>query len=802
MPRLIERRVGLFVFSVLSFLLGSVIYYRATWSEIEEGISGTLEERLRVAADMAPQMLLPDWHDRPLDEGAVSREEEREARERLTGMARSFGIAAAWTLVKDGDAFRVAASSSADGGERGHAIALPEAFAAVHATGEPAWGERSDARGSYWSWCERRTGPGGHYLVLVDFDAAERSRLLTRAWTVPLLSILWLIFISSPGALLLFLLQGDISEANRGLAEANELLKEKVASQRREIERGRHDLEFMNELQRRSIMGVAIFDGDGRILDINPSAMEILGIEGEPASGELTIPSIVGLDRWEGVMSRMRAADDPDELFAFDERHVLPNGEERIIAVRIGHAVGRGDREMYYAYITDITELETGREQMRWAAYHDEATGLLNQIGFKETIKEGLDDHDGASPAVFVLAIDLKRVNAAFGIRVGDAALEDVARRLSEGVRQGEILARMGGVEFGLSKHGIRTDDEGQAVAARLLRVLDEPFVVGERKFSLYGSVGMRIPTPNEALDDVISKAFIAAKEAKQRGRSSVLSFDGMVRTDNIRNIEIEDWLREELDRGRDFQIFFQPIVDIATETAGKIRDVEALVRWKSPDGDWISPDIFIPIAERSGLIEPLSEVLFATSAKNFLALREVLPDVALSLNVSAELFSDALVAPMLERHLEAHGVAPRDVLLEITETALIDDMDRAHDIIVPLVDRGYSLAIDDFGTGHTSISYLQKFPIHTVKIDKSFIHHIDQNENDWSVVQALLRMSEVLGVTVIAEGVENREQERLLREWGCPLGQGYLYHRPANMKTCLEVFSERRWLGRDGQTA
>ena len=141
-------------------------------------------------------------------------------------------------------------------------------------------------------------------------------------------------------------------------------------------------------------------------------------------------------------------------------------------------------------------------------------------------------------------------------------------------------------------------------------------------------------------------------------------------------------------------------------------------------------------------------------------------------------------------------------MLLEITETALIDDMDRAHDIIVPLVDRGYSLAIDDFGTGHTSISYLQKFPIHTVKIDKSFIHHIDQNENDWSVVQALLRMSEVLGVTVIAEGVENREQERLLREWGCPLGQGYLYHRPANMKTCLEVFSERRWLGRDGQTA
>ena len=807
--KLIAHRGRLLLISFLVFLSGTMLYCKYTWDVVEKHLSSDLDEELELAASMLPQIFTDDFHDRALAGDSISAEEDLRIRRRIEELARTFDLHCVRTVVRKGEDFFFTAFAGVEPEEARRRSwpccpydDISEAFKAVYETGDPVYTAYADDGEEHYSFCTRYISSGGvPYLAIVDFDAAKRNNIFSVAWKIPLFSCLWLFFIAMPSLYLILMLNRDISEANKSLIEANTTLEERVVRQSSEIEKSQHELEWVRELHQQSTSGLLVFGANGIILDINKAGMDILGLGTRP-DGNLTLAHLVGEKGWARIIGNAKDIQDSDEPLSYERFYTRPDGSRRKLAARLGRVSQTDEDPLYYMYLLDLTELDLSREKLRYVLQHDEGSGLLNNAGFREMIKARMADRDGVPPSVFVMAVNVKRTNAAFGIRVGDVALLEVARRLNALARPEELLGRLSGVDFAVATYDIVSSEAVEELSRRLLSVLDDPFIVGDHKFGLYGSVGVRIPTENDDVDDVISKAAIAAKEAKQKGRSSVVSFDNVIRERNIRNIEIEDWLREELDREKSFQIFFQPIVDIATETTGRIRDVEALVRWLSPAGEWISPDLFIPIAENSGLIEPLSEVLFDVSARNFLALRQVLPDVNLSLNISANLLHRELVGPMLERQLESHGVKPKDVLLEITETAFIDDLERVHDILIPLVNKGYSVAIDDFGTGHSSIAYLQKFPIHTVKIDKSFIQYIDQNQEDWGVVQALLRMSEVLRVTVIAEGVENREQERLLREWGCPLGQGYLYHRPADLKTCIDVFTKRAWLGRDDQNA
>ena len=799
--KLIKRRSFLLWLSVLVFLLGTVVYCGGTYLRLLILTNQAIDMRLQAAAGMVPQLLASDFHDRATRSNSISMKEELRNRVLINELVRLSNLRGAMTVVASGDNFFFSASSvgDAEASQRRSWYYypyndIPDALRSVYKEGGERFLEYTNEWGRFYSYCRRLESPGGvPYLVVVDLDAERRAELLRDAWYMPLLSVLWLLIVSAPGILLVFLMRRDLREANISLMEANETLEGQVTLQKDEIEsvkdaieRERGELRWVRNLHRQSSAGLVVFNSDGQILDINEAGREILGLEPH-GKIEQCVEDFIGTVGWATVQKQMESMTGADMPFVEETSYTRPDGSQRRISVRVGKisAVNESDEDLCYAYLSDITELAVSRNELNYMLYHDEKSGLLNTRGFLETIRQHLKEHNGMAPGVFVLTVNVKRTNAAFGTRVGDEALHEVARRLMAAADIGEVLGRLGGVDFALASY--RTSSkEADEIAQRLLAVLDEPFCIGEHKFSLPGNIGVRIPPQSELVDDVVSKATIAAKEAKQRGRGSILSFNNVIRTSNIRNIEIEDWLREELACERRFQIYFQPIVDIAT---GRIRDVEALVRWLSPAGEWVSPELFIPIAENTGLIEPLSDVLFDVTAKNFLVLRGVLPDVNLSINISAVLFRCGQVASMLEKHLEAQGVNPGDVLLEITETAFIDDMQKCRETLLPLVDKGYSIAIDDFGTGHTSMSYLQKFPIHTLKIDKSFVQYIDQDQKDWSLVQAILRMSEVLKVTVIAEGIENREQERLLREWGCPLGQGYLYHRPIDLKTCLEMF-------------
>ena len=798
--KLMKRRPGLVAVSLFAFLAGTAVYYYGTWRQGRRALLWGVDEHLRAAAEVLPLLLPADFHDRAAAPDAISPPEEQDSRDMLNSLAQRFVLYSAQTAVmRDGNFYYTVPMVS---GEDAQAQAswyfrpyedIPGEFRRVYETGVPARLFHPGTEGGIRSYCARHMSPGGTpYLIVTEFDLTNIRAELDRTWMLPLVSVLWLFLISSPAACLLFLLSRDLTAANDSLRKANAALEEqlsqqlsRVADAEAVVRKERSELRWVREVHQNNLAGLIIFDQDGYVQDINTAAMDILGIDIRPAVGH-KIADLSQQGDWDGLKKRIEQMGNMDSISA-EIPYVRKDGSHMRLLLRVGkiRSYGAGV-QIYYAYLMDVTELELNREQLSFMIHHDEASGLLNNVGLKTLLKDHLHEHDGRSPTVFVLAVHMKRTNAAFGVRVGDAALLEVARRLDEVVRRNEVLARLGGVDFAVATYDAVADNEDAEVARRMLSVLEEPITVAGHKFMLGGSVGLRTPQEDEAVEDVISKATIAAKEAKQRGRNSVLSFDALLRARSIRNIEIEDWLREEVSQEKKFQIYFQPIMKIATR---EICGVEALVRWPAPSGEWVSPDLFIPIAESSGLIEPLSEVLFDISARNFLEVKKFLPDIYLSLNISAVLFRKDLVTPLLRKYVEGNGLDPSQVILEITETALIDDMQRCHDTLVLLAGKGYSIAIDDFGMGNTSIAYLQKFPIHKLKIDKSFIQTIDQNRDDWNLVQAVLRMCEILRVDPIAEGVETEEQEQLLKEWRCPFGQGYLYHRPMDLETCLDLF-------------
>ena len=415
-------------------------------------------------------------------------------------------------------------------------------------------------------------------------------------------------------------------------------------------------------------------------------------------------------------------------------------------------------------------------------AHHDLFTGLLNREGFLLQMKEMAKRIDKTS-AVFVFVVrDFKRINEALGIAGGDEVLYAISQRLKEALLPGEELARIGGVEFAVTSIEAEEKEDGRCIAQRLLDVLAAPFIIAEREFYFSGNVGVALALPEKTPEENLSCASIAAIEAKRTERGRILFYDAGLQSRSIQTIELESLLRQAI-KEKSFTIYFQPIVDLES---GRISGVEALARWFRSDGSSISPADFIPLAESTGLIYSLSKILFTLSGEGFLRIKQDVTDFFLSLNISAVLFGENSVEDLLVNHFESTGVAPADVILEITETALIADMEKCKEVLDRLVARGYSIAIDDFGVGNSSISYLQKFPIKKLKIDQSFVKNIGAPNVDWTLIRAILSMSRVLHIEVVAEGVETPRQEEFLRKLKCAQGQGYFFYRPMDAESSL----------------
>lgn len=447
------------------------------------------------------------------------------------------------------------------------------------------------------------------------------------------------------------------------------------------------------------------------------------------------------------------------------------------------------DKNTVLAIVRDITERKSAEAKIYNLAYYDELTELPNREFFSLSLERtiGIAKRDGKKFAVLFVDLDrFKRINDTLGHTIGDELLKDVAHRLAkctrptdsvahlDAVEGGNIkLARLGGDEFVIKLYGIDSEDSVAIVANRIIDALTPPFTCGGHQFVVTPSIGIAVyPQDGRTGEELLMNADSAMYRAKNVGRNNFKFYSETMRTKSLHRLDFENLIRTAIDE-KQFEVYFQPKV---AADSFRLVGAEALLRWHHPTRGTIAPDDFVPIAEETGLIVPIGRYVLREACKQVkLWSTSPVGAVPVSVNISSHQFRDGgLVKDVHEAVVDA-GIDTRFLELEITESVLLQDVEKTLVELKVLKDAGVSLSIDDFGTGYSSLSYLKRFPIDTIKIDRSFVKDLHEDADDAAICAAILAMSHQLGLNVVAEGVETREQLEFLRSHKCEHIQGYI---------------------------
>lgn len=419
-------------------------------------------------------------------------------------------------------------------------------------------------------------------------------------------------------------------------------------------------------------------------------------------------------------------------------------------------------------------------KRIEYLATHDGLTGLPNRLMFSELLSRSIETARRYERQFAVLFIDLDRfkvINDSLGHVMGDALLMEVANRLRSAVRASDLVARLGGDEFVIILNEIKEVEQVAAVARDLLAALNQPLVLSGHECRTTASIGVAIFPADGADEQTLTKnADMAMYLAKEDGKNDFRFFSKEIKTQSVDRLMLETQLRNALELNQ-FEVYYQPKIDVAT---GTINGVEALLRWVHPDLGMLPPLQFIPLAEETGLIVPIGRwVLQTACTQNMAWQREGLPPISMAVNLSPRQFSDENLLRDIDGSLASSGMPSKLLQIEITESMVMSNVDRAIKLLDAIQSRGIRLAIDDFGTGYSSMSLMKQFPIDTIKIDRSFVRNLPEDRQDKAIAQAIISMGKALGLTVVAEGVETAEQDTFLREHACNEIQGFLYSKP-----------------------
>jgi diguanylate cyclase (GGDEF)-like protein len=379
-----------------------------------------------------------------------------------------------------------------------------------------------------------------------------------------------------------------------------------------------------------------------------------------------------------------------------------------------------------------------------------------------------------------LLDIDnFKLVNDSLGHSAGDELLRKIAPRLTDALRPGDTIARLGGDEFVVLLEHIADERAAARIAERIVTAFELPFELNAGEHFAKASLGIAIATGEEDEPSaLIRDADAAMYQAKARGRARFEVFDGAMRARTVKRLSVENDLRRALERD-ELRVVYQPIVSLKD---GSIAAVEALLRWSHPERGLITPVDFIPVAEESGLIEPIGRwVLNAACAQaaQWQALRPAAPPLGIAVNLSVRQFTQRDLEATVTRALAASGIEPSSLCLEITESVLLDEPDTVSETIKGIAHHGVRFALDDFGTGYSSLAYLTRLPIDGLKVDRSFVDELGSSARSTAITTAIVRMAQALSIEVVAEGIETQGQLDTVRDLGCELAQGFYFHRP-----------------------
>jgi diguanylate cyclase (GGDEF)-like protein/PAS domain S-box-containing protein len=586
------------------------------------------------------------------------------------------------------------------------------------------------------------------------------------------------------------------------------LQKQEHLGQLQETERNvlRQSEERFRALTEQSTDIILIADPSGRIKYASPSVHAVLAVHED---------SLVGTN-----MSDLVHSHDIAKTMGAGSRSVAngPSPEQnRIVEVRLRHADGGW---LHFECVVrdlihhkniggivynarDITERKYAQEELVFNATHDVLTGLPNRVLFLGRLQSVVDQmkrHPHLAAAVLFVDIDdFKIVNDCYGHAVGDAFIKEVSSRLRACIRGDGTVARMGGDEFTVLVEDISDPSDAIRVAERIQSSLRQPLILDGLEIFKSASIGIALTSQGTTAEAVLQNADIAMYRAKDNGKACSEIFDRAMHEQVLERLGLEAKLRHALEN-KELSLHYQPIVAVDT---GVVQGFEALLRWQLPDSSSIPPGIFVPVAEQSGLIVPISVWVLRTAcfeAAKWQQRYPAQPPLYVSINISAKHFSHSGFVRHLRDALEESSVDPQCITIELTESLAMSDVAGTSETMSQLRSLGVSLSIDDFGTGYSSLSYLRRFPVDTLKIDQSFVKTMDAE--NYAIVKTIIGLAHNLDLKVVAEGVETTNQRRLLALAGCGLAQGHLFAEPMRAERVgAFIESNRRTSGRDKKT-
>jgi diguanylate cyclase (GGDEF)-like protein/PAS domain S-box-containing protein len=433
--------------------------------------------------------------------------------------------------------------------------------------------------------------------------------------------------------------------------------------------------------------------------------------------------------------------------------------------------------------LADAIERHSADQALRYRVLHDSLTGLPNRLSFVDALGEALSKATISGSPVGILFLDLdhfKLINDSLGHHAGDALLRAVAPRLRSHLRPGDIVARFGGDEFGILIDRLADEGEALAIADRVADAFTQPFSLDGVDHFVSASIGVAVSRSSQArpvnAELLIRDADAAMYRAKEGGRARSVLFDAEMRASAMKRLEVERELRHALDRD-EMTLYYQPVVNLRS---GAVTGLEALVRWRHPERGMLDPSEFVSIAEDSGMIEPIGRWVQERACRQALEWHQLRPDARpfdVAVNLSARQVAHRDLAATVEEILARTGIDPINLRLEITESVLVEESATAISSLEALNELGVRLVLDDFGTGYSSLAYLNRFPFHALKIDRSFVDALGIEQEATAIVEAIIGMARALSLEVIAEGIESEVQISELQRLGCDYGQGHIFH-------------------------
>lgn len=553
-------------------------------------------------------------------------------------------------------------------------------------------------------------------------------------------------------------------------------VKQDVTQKRKDIE----EMRMASKIFENTLEGVLVTDSEGDIVFTNPSFEEITGYNREEVLGKnpkilssgkqdqefyrRMWKSLAEKGEWQGeIWNRRKSGEIYPEWLT-------------LTVIKDEH----GKTVQYAAILSDLTSRKKNEERVKHLAYHDALTDLPNRYLFLDRLTVALAHAVRHENTLAVLFLDLDRfkdVNDTLGHAAGDQLLQEVGRRITTCIREEDTVARMGGDEFTILLPDIQIED-AKDVAQRILNVFSRPYVLDGQELYISSSIGIALAF-DKLLDaqTILRHADLAMYKAKENGKNRYWIYETNMSIQAQNRLTLEQRLRKALERD-EFVLYYQPQVDV---TKGKLLGMEALIRWKHPEEGLIPPMKFIPIAEETGLILPIGEwVLRKAIAQNVTWQKAGFPPLRIAVNLSARQFEQENLVEQISKILLEEGMEGRWLELEITESVAMQDIELTSRVLDHLKTLGIHIAIDDFGVGYSSLSYLKRFPIDTLKVDQSFINDsLSQNSENCVIVSSILELARDLNYSAIAEGVETEAQFEFLKNKACDGIQGYLISRP-----------------------